>query len=81
MRVCDPATRANSVTSFEDLAAEGARTWGAANRPRYSPAKFLAALRAVCDSHGPATGAGDPEYGPGDGALRRSGPIPTPNAM
>ena len=81
MRVCVPATRANSDTSFEGLAAEGARAWGAANGPRYSPAEFLAALRAVRDSHGPAIGAGDPENGPGDGALRRSGPIPTPNAM
>ena len=81
MRVCVPATRANSDTSFEGPAAEGARAWGAADRLPYSPAEFLAALRAVCDSHGPASGAGDPENGPGDGTLRRSGPIPTPNAM
>ncbi len=81
MRACVPATRANSDTNFEGLAAEGARSWGAADRPRYSSAEFLAALGAVRDSHGPATGAGDPENGPADGALRRSGPIPTPNAM
>jgi hypothetical protein len=81
MRVCDPEACANSEANFESLAAEGARPWKSGHRRCYSPAEFVAALRAVRDSHGPATGAGDSDSRPGDGAIRRSGPIPTPNAM
>ena len=76
MRVCDPEASANSDTNFEGLAAEGARPWESGYRRCYAPAEFLAALRAVRDSHGPATAPANPIASPATGRFVEAVPSP-----